>query len=80
MVKYELNNLTPGGKLFQNWADIVGLELSEYLLPRYLREGILYLEIIKTMNDREFSSMKKKLKKMLAGIPGTDSIQDVKFI
>ena len=78
--KYNLNNLTAPGGLLGNWREIVGPELAEYFTPRYLRSGILYLEVIKTAGSRELKSKKKTLLQVLGTKPDHGSVKDVKFI
>jgi predicted nucleic acid-binding Zn ribbon protein len=78
--KYELNNLTVPGGLLSNWREMVGRELAEYFTPRYLREGILYLEVIKTAGSRELKSKKKILLQVLHSKPDNGPLKDVKFI
>jgi hypothetical protein len=80
LVKYDLNNLTPENKLFQNWPEMVGRELGECFIPRYLRDGVLYLEISNALADRELKSTKKRLMHLLSSLPGEKSIKNVKFI
>jgi len=80
LVKYDLNNLNPERKLVQQWPDMVGRELSECFVPKYVRDEILYLEIGKAMDNRQLKDKKKKLLQILANATGSGSIKDVEFI
>ena len=80
LVKYDLNNLTANNSLISNWPENVGRELSEYFKPRFLQNGILYLEVMKPAGSREVKSKKKTLLQLLRTRPDHESIKEVKFI
>jgi predicted nucleic acid-binding Zn ribbon protein len=78
--KYELNNLSADEQLFRNWREIVGQELAEYFMPKYLQGGILYLQTLKTAGKKELKSKQKNLLRLINSSQVQQSVKDVKFI
>jgi predicted nucleic acid-binding Zn ribbon protein len=78
--KYELNNLSADEQLFRNWREIVGQELAEYFMPKYLQGGILYLQTLKTAGNKELKSKQKNLLRLINSSQVQQSVKDVKFI
>jgi hypothetical protein len=80
LLKYDLDGLREHDKVWPNWPDLVGPELSKYFVPKYLCQGVLYVETTGISGERERNSKKKKLLSILARNQDTVSVQDVKFI
>jgi predicted nucleic acid-binding Zn ribbon protein len=78
--KYDLNDLSAAERLLQNWREIVGQELAEYFIPKYLRGGILYLQTLKTAGTKELKSKQKNLLRLINSGQDHPPVKDVKFI
>jgi len=78
--KYALNDLSADEQLFRNWREIVGQELAEYFIPKYLQRGVLYLQILKSAGSREMKLKQKKLLRLINSGREHQQVTDVKFI
>lgn len=78
--KHALNDLSIDERLFHNWREIVGRELAEYFIPKYLQGGILYLQILKTAGNKELKSKQKNLLHLLNSGQDHQPVKEVKFI
>jgi hypothetical protein len=83
--RYELKNRLDNQDAVRQWQDLQlqGLgrkEWSDYFVPKYLREGILYLEVVKSARTREVKMIKQKLEQLIPGPDGRGVIKGIKFI
>ena len=78
--KYALDDLSTAEGLLRNWRELVGGELAEYFIPKYLQGGILYLQILKTAGNKELKLKQKNLLRLVNTGQDHQPVKDVKFI
>ena len=79
LARYRLQELTKNSDLLQQWQELAGPGLSDFFKPRYLRKGVLYLEVPARADKKEVTVKKKELSRRVHDRIGGSFIKDIKF-
>ncbi len=77
----ELNatDVVVAGKIFGQWSEIVGEAIAERAHPRYLRQGVLFVEVSSSAWANELQLLKPRLLQKLEARFGKGVVKDLRY-